>query len=361
MTDFPVALSSAILNLSPYIPGKPIEEVERELGIRDASKLASNENPLGPSAKVVETLSGHLRRLHRYPDGSAFRLRSAVSNRLGVEGSRIVFGNGSNEIIVLLSELVLHPGDEVVFADPSFIVYPLVTQCAHAVPRRIPLREDVHDLEAFLQAVNKKTRLIFLCNPNNPTGTFLPLDRIRDFMQKLPINILVVLDEAYAEYVDDPDYAGSLELQAKHPNLAVLRTFSKVYGLAGLRIGYGVVHPTLAEAFQKVRQPFNVNSLALAAAEAALEDQEHVCKVLGLNRKMRSLLVEQLGRLGLKTAPSQANFVYCHVPDARRRYEKLLLGGVIVRPMGDKALRVTTGTEEETHRFLDRFRMIYGE
>jgi histidinol-phosphate aminotransferase len=355
LPDFRVPLPEEIRRLTPYVPGKPIEELERELGITGAVKLASNENPLGPSRSVLEVVQEAFRHVHRYPDGSAFRLKRSLSAYLQVPEDRLVLGNGSNELLVLLAECVVRPGDEVVFARPAFVVYPLVTQLLRGIPRVVPLKDDAHDLEAFADALSPRTRLVFVCNPNNPTGTIVTRNAIEALLERTSPETLVVLDEAYYEYVDDPAYFESLHLLERHPNVAVLRTFSKAFGLAGLRVGYGVVHPVLADAVQRARQPFNVNQMALAAAEAALLDRDHVRKVVDLNRRMRRLLEQGLARLGVRVAPSQANFVYFRVPSAFKVYEALLAKGVIVRPMGDEALRVTTGTEEETRRFLDAF------
>jgi len=273
----------------------------------------------------------------------------------------LILGNGSNELLVLLAESVVRPGDEVLYARPSFVVYPLVTQLLRGIPKVIPLRDDTHDLDAFTAALSPRTRLVFVCNPNNPTGTIVPISAIASFMEKVSPETLVVLDEAYYEYVDAPAYFESLKLQERYPNLAVLRTFSKAFGLAGLRMGYGVVHPVLVDAVQRARQPFNINMLALAAAEAALADIPHMRKVVELNRRMRARLEEGLAKLGVRLVPSHANFVYFHVPGAFHVYEALLSRGVIVRPMGDAALRVTTGTEEETERFLRTFEEVMGK
>ena len=360
-SDFRVPLPEEIRKLQPYIPGKPIEEVERELGITGVTKLASNENPLGPSPLVLKTLTDTFRHIHRDPDGSAFRLKKSISSFLGTPEDRLILGNGSNELLVLLAESVVRPGDEVLYARPSFVVYPLVTQLLRGIPKVIPLRDDTHDLDAFTAALSPRTRLVFVCNPNNPTGTIVPISAIASFMEKVSPETLVVLDEAYYEYVDAPAYFESLKLQERYPNLAVLRTFSKAFGLAGLRMGYGVVHPVLVDAVQRARQPFNINMLALAAAEAALADIPHMRKVVELNRRMRARLEEGLAKLGVRLVPSHANFVYFHVPGAFHVYEALLSRGVIVRPMGDAALRVTTGTEEETERFLRTFEEVMGK
>jgi histidinol-phosphate aminotransferase len=264
-------------------------------------------------------------------------------------------GNGSNELLVLLAQMVLNPGDEVIFAEPAFVVYTLATQLFEAVPKAVPLKHFTHDLPAFAEALTPKTRLVFICNPNNPTGTFVPLLAVEAFLKICPPDVLVLLDEAYCEYVEEKTYYGSLKLMKDYPNLVVLRTFSKVHGLAGLRVGYGVGHPDLVSVFHKTRQPFNVNSLALAAAEAALSDTDHAKMVVELNRRMRHKMAEALSRMGLSPVPSQTNFIYFKIPKAQEVYRQLLLKGVIVRPMGPDALRVTTGTEEETEKFLKAF------
>jgi len=358
---FQVPLRKNLLAIKAYVPGKPIEELERELGVKNASKIASNENPLGPSSKVLEAIKRELSQLSRYPDGSAHNLTQALSKHLSVKANQIMIGNGSNELLVLLSQMVLNPGDEVIFADQSFVVYPLAAQLFEAVSKVIPLKDFKHDMAAFANALTPKTRLVFICNPNNPTGTFVPLLAIEAFLKICPPHVLVVLDEAYYEYVAEKNYLDSLKLIEHYPNLVVLRTFSKVYGLAGLRVGYGVGHPDLVSVFQKTRQPFNVNRLALIAAETALSDPEHVKKVLELNQLMRKKIIDGLTQFGLKPVDSHANFVYFKVPKAQEFYQQLLLKGVIVRPMGLDALRVTTGTVEETEKFLKAFEQVYSK
>jgi len=355
---FPVVFRKNLSKVKPYVPGKPIEELERELGISNASKIASNENPLGPSPRVIQAIEKALPNLHRYPDGSAHALTQALSRHLKVEPDRIFLGHGSNELIVRLGQMVLNPGDEVLFAEPGFVVYPTTAQLCEAVARPQPLRNFTHELKLFERAMTYKTKIAYIANPNNPTGTLVPLSEIEAFLKACPPHVLVVLDEAYYEYVDDPSYGGSLGLLAKYPNLAILRTFSKAFGLAGLRVGYGIGHPELVATFNKIREPFNVNSLAQAAAEAALGDLDHVKKIIDLNKSMRRELSDGLVRLGLKPVPSQTNFIYLEVPNAGDLYQRLLRKGIIVRPMGPGALRVTTGTEEETANFLTAFKEV---
>jgi histidinol-phosphate aminotransferase len=304
MNTFQVPLRANIRSMAPYVPGKPIEEVEREFGICGASKLASNENPLGPSPMALEAVQKALVDLHRYPDGSAFRLRHAFAAKFGQAVDRILLGNGSNELLVLIAQCVLEPGDEVLFAVPSFVVYPLATRLFNAKAVAVPLQDHKHDLQAFRKSLTDKTRLVFVCNPNNPTGTALPLSEVEAFIQDCPPTALVVLDEAYYEYASLSGYRDSLSLLDRHPQVAVLRTFSKVYGLAGLRVGYGFGHPDLVDAVQKARQPFNVNSLSLAGAEAALGDEAHVDRTVELNARMRLRVMEGLREMGFSPAPS---------------------------------------------------------
>jgi histidinol-phosphate aminotransferase len=251
--------------------------------------------------------------------------------------------------------MILKPGDEVLFSDKSFFVYRLVTQFMQAKAVCVPMQDHTHDLQGFSKALTSKTRMIFICNPNNPTGTFVPLLALQAFLKICPKETLVVVDEAYYEYVEAKNYFESLRLIEEYPNLVILRTFSKAFGLAGIRVGYGIGHPDLVSVYQRVRQPFNVNGMAMAAAEAALTDLPHMRKVVDLNRSMRQMLYDGLAEMGLKPAPSQTNFIYFEVPKADELYQSLLRKGIIVRPMGPKALRVTTGTETETENFLKTF------
>src|SRR5437667_206336 len=320
-----------IRTLTPYPPGKPIEELERELGIRDSIKLASNENPLGPSPKAVAAITAALADLHRYPDGSAFYLKRRLAERLGVSEAELIVGNGSNEIIELAVRTFLRPGDEAVMADQAFVVYRLVVQAAGGTSRMVPLRDFTHDLEAIAAAVTPRTRLVFLGNPNNPTGTIVRRAAWRAFLGRLPEHLLVVADDAYAEYVEDPEYPDTIRERGdgRVPVLS-LRTFSKLYGLAGLRIGYGVAAAPVIDALDRIRQPFNVNALALAGARAALDDEEHVRRTLAANRAGMAFLTEAFRALGLAHVPSAANFVLVRVGDGARVYEALLRRGAIV-------------------------------
>jgi histidinol-phosphate aminotransferase len=348
-----------IRTLTPYPPGKPIEEVERELGISGSIKLASNENPLGPSPKAMAAVADALRAVHLYPDGSAFYLRRRLADRHGVSPDDILVGNGSNEIIELIVRTFLRPRDEAVMADQAFVIYRMVVQAVAATPRVIPLRNFTHDLEAMAEAVTPRTRLIFLANPNNPTGTIFRRTAWEAFLRGLPPRqLLVVADDAYADYVEDPEYPDTIALRGDgNVPVVTLRTFSKLYGLAGLRIGYAVAPAPVIEAMQRIRQPFNVNALALVGALAALEDFEHVQRTLAVNREGMRVLTEAFRRLELPFVPSAANFILVRVGQGLAVYEALLRQGVIVRPMDGyglpEYLRVTIGLPEENARFIE--------
>jgi histidinol-phosphate aminotransferase len=346
-----------IQRLAAYPPGMPLEELEREYGITGSIKLASNENPFGPSPRAVEAIKDALGSLHRYPDGSGFYLRRALAERLGVAADAIVLGNGSNDIIELAVRAFLRPGDEAVMAEQAFVIYQMVVQAAGAMPRAIPLRRYTHDLDAIGQAIGPATRLVFLANPNNPTGTIYKRDEWEDFLATVPAHVLVVADDAYADYVEDPDYPDSLAYQRRERLLLTLRTFSKIYGLAGLRVGYGVGPLEVIEVLNRIRQPFNVNALAQVAALAALDDHAHVARTRANNREGLAFLRAACERLGRPYVPSWANFLLIEVGEGARVYEALLRRGVIVRPMDvyglPRHLRVTVGTPAENQRFVD--------
>lgn len=347
--------------IKPYVPGKPIEELERELGIRGSIKLASNENPLGPSPLAVEAMKAATRELNRYPDGSGYYLRSALSGKLSVGPDDVILGNGSNELLDIAARTFLRPGDEAVMAHPSFVVYSMAVQGLGATPVQVPLKDYRHDLASMADAVTERTRMVFIANPNNPTGTMNGKREFDAFMERLPEGILTVMDEAYYEYVADPDYADSMKWFRKGKDILVLRTFSKIYGLAGLRIGYGVAKAEIITEMNKLRPPFNTNSLSQAAALGALKDDEHVNKSRRINEEGKRYLYGELGRLGMDYVPTEANFIYMPVNDAMALYEKLLRKGVIVRPMGDAAMRVTIGLPEENRRFIQAIGEIIGQ
>jgi len=349
-------------NLQPYQPGKPIEELERELGISNVVKLASNENPLGPSPRALRALQGSLGELHRYPDGSGFELKRALARRLRLDPAQITLGNGSNDVLELLARAFLRPGDEVVFSEHAFAVYALVTQAAGGSAMVVPARDYGSDPDAMRMAVTAASRMIFIANPNNPTGTWLPRDALHAFLRAIPAEVIVVLDEAYFEYVSEPEYPDGIEWLSKFPNLVVTRTFAKIFGLAGLRVGYGVSNPQIADILNRIRQPFNVNTLAMVAAVAALDDDEHVRASVELNRRGMQQLRDGFERLGLRYIPSAANFISVEVGDAARIYDALLRKGVIVRPIANyglpRHLRVTVGLEAENARFLDALESV---
>ncbi len=350
-----------VADLSPYQPGKPIEELERELGIREAVKLASNENPLGPSPRAVEAARAALAGVHRYPDGASFALRRKLSARLEVAPEQLVFGAGSDEILELIAKAFLGEGDEAVFAWPSFAMYPIVVKGAGARPVPVPLDAAfVHDLPAMAEAVGSRTRVVIVCNPNNPTGTSVGAAALERFAAALPDDVVLVLDEAYCEYARRSDFPDGLSWVARRPGTAVLRTFSKVYGLAGMRVGYGVMDAELAGYLERARHPFNVNLPAEAAACAALEDDEHLERTLRLTHQGADTLRQELAALGLEVAASDANFLL--VRTGAGSYERLLRQGVIVRPMDGFGLpehvRITIGTPEENRRLVDALREL---
>ena len=345
-----------IRDLQPYQAGKPIEELERELGIQDIVKLASNENPLGVSPLVQRALTDAVRGLARYPDANGFYLKDALASKLGVASNQITLGNGSNDVLELLARTYVQPHHEVIFSQHAFVVYPLVTKAIGATPVQIPALDYGHDLNAMAAAVNDSTRMIFIANPNNPTGTFLSRDALQAFLAKIPTHVLVVLDEAYYEYVAEEERAPSIEWVAEYPNLVVSRTFSKAYGLAGLRAGYAVSHPSVADLMNRIRQPFNMNQLALTAALAALEDDAFLAESVAVNNAGMAQLQAFCDQNGLKYIPSHGNFLTIEVgPSALEIYQELLHAGVIVRPVTGyelpNHLRVSIGLSEENAAF----------
>jgi histidinol-phosphate aminotransferase len=343
--------------ISPYIPGKPITELAREMGIPVANivKLASNENPLGMSPKARAAVERAIAGIERYPD--QFELIKALADRLGLAPGQIVLGNGSNDVLDLAARVFLAPSRSAVFSQHAFAVYPLATLSAGAKCIAVPARNFGHDLAAMRAAIAPDTRVVWIANPNNPTGNFLPYGEIRAFLSSLPADVAVVLDEAYNEYLPPADRADTLSWLREFPNLIVTRTFSKVYGLAGLRIGYAAAAPEVADLMNRVRQPFNVNNLAIAAAVAALDDHVFIAESYELNRRGMDQIVVGLKRLGLEHIPSHGNFVTFAVADGAAINRKLLRQGVIVRPIGGYGLpnhlRVTIGLERENARFLE--------
>jgi len=351
-----------IRSLIPYEPGKPIEEVEREYGVANSVKLASNENPLGPSPKAVAALRAKLDHLHLYPDGDCFYLKEGLAKKLGIAPDRLIFGNGSNEIIELAARTFLRVGDEAVMAEQAFVVYQLIVQAVGAKSKQVPLRDYTHDLEAIADAVSARTRMVFLANPNNPTGTIFRRAAWEKFLAKVSPDVLLIVDEAYFEYVEDGDYPNSLRYHVPDRAILTLRTFSKLYGLAGLRIGYGIAPAELIAMMQRVRQPFNVNAAAQWAALAALGDADHVERSLTANRQGRDFLQGEFTRLGLAFVPSHGNFVLVRVGKGQEMFKKLLSLGVIVRPMGGyrfpEHIRVTVGTMDENRKFIEALQKV---
>jgi len=355
-----------ILGIAPYEPGKPIEELERELGIHDAIKLASNENPLPPSERVQKAIVAALPTLNRYPDGGGFYLRQALAKKHGVTPEHVVLGNGSNELIELLVHAFMRPGDEAVVPHPSFVVYPMSVQAAGGIRVVVMLRDYRLDLEAMGRAVTPLTKLVFIANPNNPTATMVTADEVERFMARVPDRTIVVFDEAYVEFAQGPDFPDSLGYMKQGRKVVVLRTFSKAASLAGLRVGYGVADPDAVALLNRIRPPFNVNSLAQAAALAALDDEPHILECVRLIDAGRQFLYDEFKALGLKYVPSRANFILVDVGrSAAEIYQKLLREGVIVRPMTsfgmETALRITVGTPQENRRLVRALDAVLGK
>jgi len=345
-----------VAGLQPYHPGKPVEELERELGLTNIVKLASNENPLGASKRVREILK-QTQDVSRYPDGNGHTLKAALAKRHGVSVEQITLGNGSNDVLELVARAVVTSEHEVIFSEHAFAVYPLVAQAIGAKSVVIPALAWGHDLEAMAAAISENTRLLFIANPNNPTGTWLKKDKLRKLVEAVPENVIVVVDEAYFEYVVEPDYPNCIALLNDFPNIVVTRTFSKAHGLAGLRVGYAVSHPDLADLMNRVRQPFNVNSLALLAAETALADSDHIEQSIRLNQSGMQQLADSFENLGLHYIPSVANFICVDLQQPGTEvFNKLLHEGVIVRPIDiygmPNHLRITIGLEEENDKFI---------
>jgi len=357
-----IKISPHIAGITPYSPGKPIEELERELGITGSIKLASNENPRGPSPRALAVLAAAAPSLHRYPDGGGHSLRRALAARFKVAPEQVLLGNGSDEVISLLTKAFLQAGDEAIVAEPSFVVYTIDVMAAHAGLVAVPLLEHRHDLPAMAKAVTSKTRLIFVCNPNNPTGTYVTTAEVTAFLTAVPPDVIVVFDEAYYEYVTASDYPDTLALLARGRNIVVLRTFSKIYGLAGLRIGYAVSTTEIIQHLNRIRPPFNTNSLAQKGALAALEDEQHVQESRRMNIEGRQFLVDQLQSLNFTVIPSQTNFLYFDAhQDGKSLFDALLRQGVIVRHLGGTFLRVTIGLPEENQRFISTLQSVLSQ
>lgn len=346
---------SQLADLQPYVPGKPIAELQRQYGIKDIVKLASNESPLGPSQAVQAAIALAVRETTLYPDGNGFELKQALATKFALQPEQITLGNGSNDVLELTARCFAGPGDEVMFAQHAFAVYPIATKAVGATAVEVPAVDYGHDLSAMLAAVTDKTKLIFIANPNNPTGTAVAHSDLEQFLAKVPQNVMVVLDEAYLEYNDNS--VNTLTWLAKFPNLIICRTFSKAYGLAGLRVGYALSHPEVADLLNRLRQPFNVNSLALTAAVAALGDDDYLERAKAINEAGMLQYEQGFAALGLSYIPSKGNFICVDVGlPAADVYEALLREGVIVRPVGGYGLpnhlRISIGLEQDNARCL---------
>ena len=347
-----------------YVPGKPIAEVERELGLTGTIKMASNESPLGPSPKAVEAIRGFLSQIHIYPEGSGFYLREALRDKFGIPQGQIILGNGSVELVEIAARALLHRDANAVYSAGSFAMYPIACQIAGAPTKPIPMRDRNHDLQALLEAVDDRTRLVLLDNPINPTGRHVALRDIERFLERVPETTLVIVDEAYKEFVDAPEYGSAQSLLDRFPNLMVLGTFSKAYGLAALRIGYGFAHHETVVELHKARSPFNTSSVAQVAAIAALEDQEYVARYVAINREEREYLAARTAALGLTVTPSVANFIFVDAPvPADEAFHRLMREGVIVRPMAGNgwphSLRVSVYTRDGNDRFLEAAKRVF--
>ncbi len=358
----PLPLNPSLATLPVYQPGRPIQEVARELGLdaADIIKLASNENPLGPSPAAVAAMEQAIQSLHLYPDGNAFYLKQKLAAKLGVTTANLILGNGSNEIIEFIGHALMAPGAEVVVSQYCFAVYPIVTSLFGAKLITVPAKDHGHDIPAMLRAITPQTRVIFVANPNNPTGTLIPAADIERLIREVPSNVLIAMDEAYVEFLDEPLDLLPMIRSGQAPNLLLMRTFSKIYGLAGLRLGYGIGHPDLIAALEKIRQPFNINSLIQAGALAALDDEEHIDGTRRNNAEGLKLYEDAFRELKLTFVPSSANFILVRVGDGQKVFAELQKLGVIVRPMAGYQLpewiRISIGSPAENQRCLAALR-----
>ena len=353
-----------IENLEPYKPGKPISEVKRELGLSDVVKLASNENPLGCSPRAVKAIVDWTNDAALYPDGNCTELRNALASKFNLSPSQFLFGAGTDQILEIIAQTYINPGDETIMGWPSFSRYETVTRIMDGIIIKLPLTDDYRlDLDAFLDAINEKTRIIWVCNPNNPTGTIITEQEQREFLKNVPENILVVLDEAYYEYVQNSNYPRSVELLNEYDNIIVLRTFSKIYGLAGLRVGYAISNENIIAFLNRVRGPFNVNAAAQAAAAASLNDQEFVQDSIKINQEGKQYLYRAFKDMGLEYIPANGNFIMVNVEkDSLQVFKDLLLKGVIVRSGDifdmDNWLRITIGTPEQNTVLINALKSV---
>lgn len=352
-----------VFTLKPYVPGKPIEDVKRELGLEDIIKLASNENPLGSSPKAIDAVEKCLQQMHLYPDANCFNLKKRLAAVTDIDEAGILIGNGSDEILMLLAATFLNREDEIIYAKPSFSEYEFTAKIMGAKCVEVPLIDFTHDLNSILKAINDKTKMVFICNPNNPTGTIVNDAEIKCFMESIPDDILVVFDEAYSEYVESNEYTSGLKYVQAGKNAIVLRTFSKIYGLAALRVGYALTTPEIAQAVEMITEPFNVNMLAQVAALAAIDDTEHVCRSKEINTAGKQFLYEEFKKLGLSYVPTEANFIFVNTgKNSQDVFKAMLQKGVIIRT-GDifgypDFIRVTIGTQAENERFVKSLKQV---
>ena len=359
--DLKKLVNKGIDGLSPYEPGKPIEDLERELGIKNAVKLASNENPVGHSPKIIDSIEKIVKETHRYPDGNATRLKAKISRKFNILENQVTVGNGSNDIIEFVARSFLGPDDSAVYSEHAFAVYPLVVRAVGAMGIEVPAKNFSHDLEAMLDSIEENTKLIFIANPNNPTGSFIEQSELLNFLEKVPEEIIVLLDQAYFDYSSFETSDLEFDVLERFPNLVISRSFSKAYGLAGFRVGYSVSSIEIADYLNRVRQPFNANSLALYAAEIALDDDQFIKKCLELNFEQKQILFNGLQASGFECLPSRANFISFDCgEDSNDAFNKLLLEGVIVRSLRvykmPNFLRVSVGLPEENLTFLEKIK-----
>jgi len=362
MTDFEKLAGENISSLIPYKPGKPLKELERELGISEAIKLASNENMMGVPELAKQAVKEHLDEMNFYPLGDAFYLKKKLARMLNISPERLIFGTGSNEIIELLIRTFTKEGESILSYFPSFSVYGIIARAAGIKCKWVPVKDDLYvDFDKIKEAMDESVRIVFLANPNNPTGTYISAEQLEDFVEYVDENTLIALDEAYVEYVDAPDFPHTFKLLEKYPNLISMRTFSKAYGLAGFRIGYAIGHEKCIDMLNRVRQPFNVNMVAQIAAEAALDDKDFLRSSIKNNREGKRYLYKEFERLGLKYIETQSNFILVNVGDGEEVFNKLLTEGVIVRFLGQalkEYVRVTIGTPEQNKIFIDKLSKV---
>jgi histidinol-phosphate aminotransferase len=359
MNKFTDIAKKSVMNIRPYVPGKPIEEVQREYKIRNVIKLASNENPLGPSPLAVKAMEKSLKNVNLYPESGAYYLRRALSKHLKVKENTLIFGNGSNEILNMLAGAFVETGDEVMFSSLSFMVYHIATEMAGGTAVHIPHKDFSHDMDAFIKRLTPKTKLVYICNPNNPTGTMITKAELDKFMAAVSPKTIVALDEAYFEFVQDRNFPDGIKYLSKYPNLVVLRTFSKIYGLAGIRIGYAVADPDIIEIIERVRAPFNANLVAQAGAEAALGDKAHLKRTFKTNNDGRKYLCAEFKKLGIEYVPTYTNFIFVKFKtNCKVVFEGLLKKGVIIRPQHDEYGRITIGTMKENRKLVEALKQV---